>query len=282
MSTDLREYHRPVTVLETNQLLKREDTRTIPLFIGARIPSDPLKGVEVVLDLSQMGLAYVATLADGLHIGSLTPLQELIDSPDAPPNINRILSPAVRLTSHYGLRHLATLGGTLLAAQNAAELLSALLVLDSIVRIHGNQELPRNLSLTEFLAAGEQALETGEIIVEVVIPHPAPSHYVLQRIARTPLDESIVSATAAFHLHDGLCQKVRIAVSGVSTTPQRLPTVEQAVEGKALSAEVIQSAAAAVAAAIGDPPADYRGSAEYRRAMAGVMVRRALAEAGKF
>jgi CO/xanthine dehydrogenase FAD-binding subunit len=105
---------------------------------------------------------------------------------------------------------------------------------------------------------------------------------VLQRIARTPLDESIVSATAAFHLHDGLCQKVRIAVSGVSTTPQRLPTVEQAVEGKALSAEVIQSAAAAVAAAIGDPPADYRGSAEYRRAMAGVMVRRALAEAGKF
>jgi CO/xanthine dehydrogenase FAD-binding subunit len=45
---------------------------------------------------------------------------------------------------------------------------------------------------------------------------------------------------------------------------------------------VIQSAAAAVAAAIGDPPADYRGSAEYRRAMAGVMVRRALAEAGKF
>ena len=71
---------------------------------------------------------------------------------------------------------------------------------------------------------------------------------------------------------------VRLAVAGGGSAPVRMGAVERSLAGQRLTTDRLESVAALVEAAV-SPQADFRGSAEYRRSMAGVLARRALAEA---
>ena len=262
------EYHRPVDWASARELLRRAP----PLLLGPRV-SIPLYGdAEAVVDLSRLDLAYIK-VDDEVRLGALTPLQDLADSPQLQALANGLPSEAVRLTAHYGLRNLATVGGALLSRDGPPEILLALLALDAVVVIRGAET--RELPITNY------SLNPGDVIAEVRFPQPANgTKGALERVARTPRDESIVSAAAVIEVIDGVCRKVRLAVAGGTPRPQRMTSAEKLLEGQPLTPEQLQGAAQAVMAEA-DPVADYRGSAEYRQAMAGVLARRALEAALK-
>jgi carbon-monoxide dehydrogenase medium subunit len=85
-----------------------------------------------------------------------------------------------------------------------------------------------------------------------------------------------VAVAAAITLTpEGVCREARIGLGAVGPTPLRARDAETILIGERLSDRLL-AAAAEAARRIVDPVADPRGSAEYKRQMAGVFVRRAL------
>jgi carbon-monoxide dehydrogenase medium subunit len=117
--------------------------------------------------------------------------------------------------------------------------------------------------------------------VEAMVPVPAAgARAALAAVARTPSDSPIVLAAAALEVEGGRCGSARLALGGVAPTAVRLAEVEEMMAGQPLSEELIGAAAARVGDRL-DPTGDFRGSVEYRRAMACVLSERALREAGR-
>jgi len=308
MPRRLREYHRPTDWASASELLRRTDVRTAPLLLGPRPPLAPPAEVEAVLDLCRLDLAYIAETDGGvLHLGALTPLQDLAESPLLKSRANGILSEAAHLAAHPGLRQVATVGGVLSAREGPPEVLLALLALDAavvvrsddsagreVVEVHVADLAPQTVVLEpeysestgthtrEVPLAGFRpgALASGELIVEVKFDRLPPSAVgALERVARAPRDEPIVAVAAVVEVADGVCRQVRLALAGAGR-PQRMASAEHILEGRPLTDTWLQKVAEAVEAEA-KPISDFRGSAEYRRAMAGVLARRALEAAWK-
>lgn len=243
-----RQIHRPATPAEAAALLKQPGAA--PLDLGPRVPPDPYAGAETVVDLSRLGLDDIRADDSTIRIGPLTPLQSLVESEVIRAHADGLLAQAAQLVAHLGLRHLATLGAAWRATEGPPEVRLALLVLDA-------------------------AAATDSPLAEVLLPRRRGVRAALTRIARTPRDEAIVAAAVSLTVHEGVCREVRVALAGACPQPRRFAEVEAVLEGQAPTAAVRQRAAEA-AVAVADPVADYRGSAEYRRAMAGVLTRRAV------
>lgn len=95
------------------------------------------------------------------------------------------------------------------------------------------------------------------------------------RTGSSPADFPIVWALAVLDLQEGLVQNARIALGGTWEQSVKLTKSAEKLAGQPLNEAVIQQTADAVMEET-TPRDDYRGSVEYRKAMAGVMTRRAL------
>jgi CO/xanthine dehydrogenase FAD-binding subunit len=306
MPKRIREVHRPADLSAASELLRRTDLRAAPLLLGPRPPLPPTGDAEAVVDLSQLELDYIIDGDDGaVHLGALMPLQDLADSRLLKSLANGLLSDAARLSAHLGLRNAATVGGVLFSREGPPEVLLALLALDTTVVVRSDDAsarevvevnvadlAPQRIALEpqhgeaettktrEIPLAGFQpnALASGELVVEVKFERPAAqTGGALERVARAPRDEAIVAAAAVVEAADGVCRKARLAIAGAGR-PQRMSAAENILEGRPLNDTWLQKAVEAVEADV-NPVSDFRASAEYRRAMAGVLAWRALERA---
>ena len=92
------------------------------------------------------------------------------------------------------------------------------------------------------------------------------------------MEIAVVGASAVVTVADGAVTHARIAMTALSPTIRRVPAAEEALIGSDGGAAAIAAAGAAVATASA-PISDVRGSADYRRAMADVIARRAITTA---
>jgi CO/xanthine dehydrogenase FAD-binding subunit len=167
-----------------------------------------------------------------------------------------------RLPRRFTLRNLATVAGAIDGATatppGPPEVLLALLVLGARVRVIGGAD--------GALAAYRPSRHT--VLDEITIADAGQWRGALARVARSPLDQAIVTAAAAVSP-----TLARVAVAGAAAGPI---TAEVKLDG-----DRQQAAALLVSAVLAhvEPQGDYRGSAEYRRAMAEVLARRALNQA---
>lgn len=95
------------------------------------------------------------------------------------------------------------------------------------------------------------------------------------QVARTPVDEPIVSAIAAVKIVQGVVMQVKVALTGVWPHSVGLVHAVDGLIGGPLSQEQIVAVSAKVADEV-EPKADFLGSVEYRREMAVVLTRHAL------
>ena len=126
--------------------------------------------------------------------------------------------------------------------------------------------------------ARERVLEPGEIVTHVDVPIPAPGSRVSYEkfLPRTVDDYATVSVAVRIDRGaDGRIADVRIALAAVGPVALRIPTAEGLVRGHAPDEIDLEAVAAAVRDTI-EPPDDVRGSAAYKREMAGVWVRRVV------
>ncbi len=282
---NLKEYHRPKDLTEAVALLQRKQPRTVVLNGGTWLVGEAPRDVEAVVDIADLGLNRILVEGNLVRIGAAVTHQQLVESEQLRTSALRVISETAQAMSGLNIRNRATIGGAIVTADAASPLVTALLACDAEVVIAGAKDKtkqaddPRDfwkvLPLAGFLAYRRQILDEGTLITEVRMPLPSPdtrSHYA--RVARTPRDYPIVCAVAAFAMKDGIAGHVRIAIGGVAATPIRLSQLEFGLEKKRL-ADWLDGEMEAQMALL-DPPGDWLGSAEYRKEMARVLVRRAI------
>jgi carbon-monoxide dehydrogenase medium subunit len=230
------------------------------------------------------GLADIAPAASGgLRIGGVathwavshaTLVQER--SPLLAYACARVASPTVR--------SMGTLGGNLCYGESASDPSPALLALRASVRLHG-PDGARTVPITEFFTGFyETALRDAEVLISIDVPAtPAGGRWrYLKWTPRAQEDKALVGLAALLVLDGRRCRVARLAVGGVAASPVVLARAEQALEGQELDHATIARAADAAAGEV-EPMDDLQGSAEYRRDMLRVWVRRVvdgLAEGG--
>jgi len=269
MTRNITEYHRPKEVIEAIRLLARPDTLTVPLAGGSQLVASGRRDVQAVVDLRDLGLASMRREGEALRIGATTTLQALIDSPESAPAWNAELARVAGLTAARNLREQGTIAGTLVAAENNSPLAVMLLALDASLTIEPGR---KTVSLEEFLQK-RASLLPASLITEVTIPLPHPGEAAaFEKVGRTPADLPIVCAAVRARLENAAVRDVRIGLGGVAATPVRAPRIEKMLEGRSPDRVAFDLAEDDV-----DPPSDFMGSADYRREMAAVLVRRAVA-----
>ncbi|MBI4234179.1 MAG: xanthine dehydrogenase family protein subunit M [Chloroflexi bacterium] len=192
-----------------------------------------------------------------------------------------LLAETYRQVASVRIRNMATVGGGLAHADPNQDPPPSLIALGATVRVvsqKGERTLP-----VEALYKGyfETALETGEVVTEVVVP-PAPSRSggaFIKFLPRSADDYATISAAALLHLDsEGICREARIALGSAGPVPIRARRAEAALRGQRLTPALLREAAALVKEEV-DPVEDVRGSAAYKRDMAAVIAQRALERA---
>jgi aerobic carbon-monoxide dehydrogenase medium subunit len=223
-------------------------------------------------------LRYVARDGDALRIGALTTHREveMLRDPEVVAGYE-LLPRAARWVGHYPIRTRGTFGGSVAHADPSAEWCMLALLLDATIVARGpdgEREIP---AADFFLGFFTSALEPGELLVEVRVPRPRP-HAALHEFARRHGDFAIVAAAVAVEVDGDRLADARIVIGGVDEIPLRVTDAEAVLEGAEAGAEAFAEAGRAAGAAV-EPSADIHGSAEYRKELTAVLVRRALAEA---
>ena len=224
-------------------------------------------------------LQYLESHDDrGLKIGALTP-HRWVEEMEAPELLEgfSILKRAARWVGHYPIRTLGTFGGSIAHGDPSAEwcMLAALLDAEIVaVGSGGERVIPASDFFHGFFMT---ALEPDEMIVEIRFSQPAPNA-ALQEFARRAGDYAIVAAAVTLDMDEGKCRSARVVLGGVADVPLRVTEAERVLEGAEVGREAFEEAGREAARVV-DPPTDVQGTAEYRRDLSAVMVRRALEEA---
>ena len=182
----------------------------------------------------------------------------------------RVASPTVR--------SMGTLGGNLCYGESASDPSPALLALRATVRLHGPGGA-RMVPITEFFTGFyETALHEAEVLTSIDVPAmPAGARWrYLKWTPRAQEDKALVGLAAMLVLDGRRCRVARLAVGGVGASPVVLGRAEGALEDQELDEATIARAADAAAGEV-EPMDDLQGSAEYRRDMLRVWVRRVVA-----
>jgi aerobic carbon-monoxide dehydrogenase medium subunit len=267
---NLREIHKPTTLAEALKLLQQPGT--VALAGGTQLIAGQTLDVRAVVDLSQLGLSYIRESSGVIAIGTTTTMADLAESPILRAVADGVIARAAHGSAASVLRNQETIAGTLIVEPDG--LLSvALLSLDAQALVLRKDT--RSVALADFLSMREHLLMMA-LLTEITVPLTNPRAS-LQTVARTPADQPIVSVCAAFREDKGILRDVRIALGGVGPSAVRASAAENMLEGHAWSAVGLENVALAAAQGL-SPRGDFRGSIEYRREMAIVLTRRALAE----
>lgn len=273
MLMQVAEVLRPQTPSEAAQLLRRPGVRA--LAGGSELTAGgPEWETTAVVDLSGLGLNQIDVGPDGWRLGAMVTLAALEQEPSLAALPGNLLRRSAHHCAPRTLRNAATLGGVLVGSKAGAELATALLALGARVEVYNPQ--PMRLPLADVLARRAE-LFPGALLTALFLAPPAvAARGGLVRVARTPADLAVACAAAVVEVRGDRIQEARLAVGGLAPVPALLGGAVGLAGQAWESAAVARVADEAAALASVD---DIRGSAEYRRWIAPVLVRRALEEA---
>lgn len=270
------EYHRPASL---NQALELLGGGTARLLAGGtdvlvRLRDGRLRPAALV-SLSHIRELSHIELGAPIRIGAMARIAEVLEN-QALCQLLPALAEAAQTLGGAQVRNLATIGGNICNASPCADTAPPLLIQEARVRIvstSGSREVPLD---DFFVAPGQTRLAPGEVLTEVMVDRPAAgTRSTFIKKGRVRMDIAIASIAASVVLDGGRCVRARLAAGSLGPRPMRLRAVEAAILGRVLDGSTL---AAARSAAEGEvtPITDLRGTADYRRHLAGALVVRAL------
>ncbi|WP_190823561.1 FAD binding domain-containing protein [Saccharopolyspora pogona] len=271
------DYARPETLGEAVRLLASDEDAKV------------LAGGQSLLPMMNFRLARPSILVDIGRLPELTGLrpeddvliigagvrQRAAETSQLVRQTCPLLGRALRHVGHHQIRSRGTVGGSLAHADPAAELCAAACALDADVVVTGVGGR-RTIAATDlFLAPYETSLAADEILTEVRVPIRETARCGFAEITRRSGDFAIAGVAAALEFDDGTVTRARLAGLGIGGTVRRLAEAEEALRGRALTAESINAAARA-AADSASPPDDLHADPATRRAALQAASQRAL------
>lgn len=235
----------------------------------------PLSGR--IVDISRLpNLRGVVRAGGEIRIGAATTWSDIVRA-DLPPALDALRAAAGEIGA-IQIQNRGTIGGNLCNASPAADGVPPLLVLDAEVELSSLRGV-RRLPLGQFIAGNRRTLlGADELLTAIVLPSPTISarSSFLKLCARRYLVISIAMVAALLDVADGVVRDARIAIGACSAIAQRLPAAEASLIGAKADATIAALLRAEHLAAL-KPINDVRASADYRRAVALTLLRRATA-----
>lgn len=280
------EYASPKSVDEVVALLQQKGDMARVMCGGTDLLVALREGrrqADVVVDVKQLPetseLTYDAQ--KGLTLGAAVPCYRMYDNKAVAAAYPGLID-AATLIGGVQIQGRASFGGNLCNASPAADSIPALIAHGAICTIAGPNGR-RTVPVEEVcVSPGRTQLKPGEFLVSMAIPAPKAGFggAYLRFIPRNEMDIAVVGVGAAVQLDESRSKFVaaRIALGAVAPTPLFVPAAGAALVGQPVNAESIAKAAQ-IAQDAAKPISDMRGTAEYRKHMAGVLTRRALEKA---
>ena len=259
------EFHRPKTVAEAVEALKKADEGKVLAGGQSLIPVlklDMAQPSDLVSLAGIDGLKSIDKNGDRVVIGAAATHTEVASSDVVKSDIPSLAALADAIGDPQ-VRNRGTLGGAIAHADPAADYPAALVALGATVKTD-RREIAADDFFTDLF---ETALADDEIITSVSFPVPKRAAYA--KFASPASKYAIVGVMVA-ETSDG----VRVAVTGAGSKVFRVKDMEDKLGGSFAA-----DALAGVSVSPGDLRADTEASAEYRAHLVGVMAKRAVAAA---
>jgi carbon-monoxide dehydrogenase medium subunit len=277
------DYHSPTSLDEAINLMATPNARVLA---GGQsllpIMAFRLAAPSALVDLRKIkGLDQIEITQDAIHLGPMVRWRD-VERHEGLAAALPLLPQAMEHVAHYQIRNRGTVGGSLAHADPAAEFPGIAVTCDARIHLAGANGKRVVVAADLFVGPLETCLEDGEIITSIELPRwPQARRWAFEEFSQRRGDFAL-AGVALFYDLDGKhrVQNVHIGVIGATDRPRRLANAEAALNGQALSDEVIAKACAAASAEI-DPPSDIHGSAEYRRSLFGTLLQRALVKASR-
>jgi CO/xanthine dehydrogenase FAD-binding subunit len=245
------------------------------LVVGARQGKKPLpQSLVAIHQLDELRAITLTTT--GVRIGALVSHEQIIADATIRATYPALADASAIVGSHATRAH-GTLGGNVMTASPAMDTGSPLLCFGATAVLQsasGTRSVPMDELWT---GPGRTVAEPHELLVAIDLPALAPgtSSCYVRLEYRRQMEIAIVGAGAQVTVVDGVITDARVAMTAVSATIRRIGAAEQALIGTSGDRAAADAAGAAVSEACA-PISDARGSADYRRAMVGVIARRAI------
>lgn len=180
------------------------------------------------------------------------------------------------------IRNRGTIGGSLAEADPSGDWACVLSTLSTEVRCLGASSPERVIPLSEFiLDAYTSALQPDELVSEVMVKIPVKgSGGAYLAFKRSAPVYPTASAAVQLTMEGDRCTDVAIALGCVGLTAIKAKDAEAALRGQTVNDQALAAAGEAASAAA-EPQDDMRGSADYKRALVGALVKRAIAIAAR-
>jgi aerobic carbon-monoxide dehydrogenase medium subunit len=281
------DYYRANSVDEALSLMKQHSGAKVLAGGHSLIPAMNLRLADpgTLIDIGRIDSLHgiIAIRDGGCQIGALTPHAEVAKSDLVPTG----LAEAASMIGDPQVRNRGTVGGNIAHADPASDLPTVMTALNATIHLT-SENGDRDVAAADFfIDLFMTDLQPGELLTAVTIhsPHPgrefnkaAGSAYA--KLFNPASRYAIVGAAAMVVVENGQCSQVSVAIGGLTPSARVCPSVNAALQGQAANANNVTAAAVTVSNDLGDDVmGDIHASANYRRQMAPVMVKRALLQA---
>ena len=276
------EYHRPSTVDEAIGLLSSLGSEAKILAGGhSLLPMMKLRFAqpEHLVDINRIPeLKGVRVIGDDIVIGAMTSENAIIADPALNEKVP-LLPEAAKLIADPIVRNRGTIGGDIAHGDPANDHPAIALACDAVMTIAGPEGIRQVAASDFFLGTYWTALEENDILTAITMKaFPTGAGYSYKKLKRKIGDWATAACAVVVSLSGGKIDHVRITLTNLGPTALRAHDAEEVLLGQTATTDLIKQAADR-AMAICDPAEDLRGDPEYKTAMAGQMVQRAISEA---
>jgi carbon-monoxide dehydrogenase medium subunit len=273
------EYHCPTSLPDAIALLGRlGDTARLLAGGHSLLPMMKLRFAEPahLVDLRRIPDLRGISEADGeIHIGAMTTEHEIVASPLLAEKLPLLVEGA-RWIADPQVRYRGTIGGDIAHGDPANDHPALMLALHASFVLRGSRGERVVPADGFFLGTYSTQLAPDEVLTAIRIPiPPAGTGWAYQKLKRKIGDFATAASAVVLQMKGGNVARASIALTNVGPTPLKARETEDFLAGQPLT-EATLAEAARLAMAVCDPAEDLRGDADYKRAMAGEMTRRAL------
>lgn len=279
-------YYMPLTTGEAIELLVEKQGKARIIAGGTDLMvqhrSDPLN-VRALIDIGRIpGLKEIREDSGRIYIGASVTHSQIVNS-GLLKKKGRVLVEAARTVGAPQIRNVGTVGGNVVNAQPAADTAIALTALDARIHIlSGDGEFEKPV-IDTFLGPGKSCIDPSkELVTAFSYPIPGPGER--SCFARLARRESLALPIVNLGLwlcleeDDHILKDIRIAVGPMSTVPFRARETEALLKGVLLDKAVIEKAGQSISDEV-TPRDSFRGSADFKKQMIGVILKRSLESA---
>jgi aerobic carbon-monoxide dehydrogenase medium subunit len=279
------EYFEPATVGEGVALLQTygEDAQVLAggIDLIPRMRSGKVQAAYLVNIQRISGLDFIRSGQDGgIEFGAMCSLHSLELCTELKERFPAFYD-AIHQIASAQTKYMGTAVGNLCAATPASDIAPALAACGAELTLAGPGG-SRRVPVADFFAGYRRtALKRGELVTGVSVPGArAGLGVAFLNLVRTHGDIAKITVAAGIVVENGVCRDPRIFLGSAAPTMFRARGAETMLEGERLTDELL-SRAAEIAATQAKPMDDLRSTAEYRKAMAAVLVGRALHKAAE-